>query len=84
VLGLSVEDLSEGGGAMLGVDDVRFHRPAYPGVTVTATSAVVAKRESSSRPEQGIVTWETEGHDEDAHALVTFRRTNLVVRRAPS
>ncbi len=81
VLGLSVEDLSEGGGAMLGVDDVVFHRSAYPGVTVTATSTVLAKRESSSRPTQGIVTWDTHGHDEDGETLVTFRRTNLVMRR---
>ena len=29
VFGLSVEDLSEGGGAFLGVDELTFHQPLY-------------------------------------------------------
>ena len=46
VIGLSVEDLSEAGGPFLGVEDVEFLRPVYPGDTLTARSVVVAKRES--------------------------------------
>jgi acyl dehydratase len=84
VFGLTVEDLSEGrggGGALLGVEDLRFHRPLYPGATVRARSKVVAKRESRSRPHQGIVSWFTEGFDSDEQIVVSFTRTNLVVRR---
>ncbi|MHB1912942.1 MAG: MaoC family dehydratase, partial [Acidimicrobiales bacterium] len=46
-VGLSVEDLSEGGGPFLGLDDATFHRPVYPGDTITATSTVLSRRESA-------------------------------------
>ena len=81
VFGLSVEDLSEAGGFFLGVDELRFHRAVYPGETLSARSTVVDKRESSSRPESGIVTWHTEGHDSGGELVIDFRRTNLVSKR---
>lgn len=80
-LGLSVEDCSEAGGPFLGVYDLQYHRPAYPGVTLNANSTTVEARISGSNPEFGIVTWETEGRDEDGNLLVSFRRSNLVRRR---
>ena len=84
VVGLSVEDLSEGGGPFLGVDDVEFHRPVYPGDTITARSTVVSKRESESRPNFGIVTWQTEGRNQKGEIVVSYRRSNLVVKRSAS
>src|SRR5947209_18799056 len=56
VVGLSVEDLSEGGGPFLGVDACTFHRAVHPGDTLTARSTVVDMRESKSRKSTGIVT----------------------------
>jgi len=38
VFGLTVEDLSEGGGAFLGVEGLGFAAPVYPGDTLTAVS----------------------------------------------
>src|SRR6516225_6230890 len=61
VFGLSVEDLSEAGGLFLGVDQLTFHQKVYPAQTLVARSTVVDKRESTSRPGHGIVTWHTEG-----------------------
>ena len=84
VVGLSVEDLSEGGGPFLGVDDVEFRRPVYPGDTITARSTVVSKRESESRPNFGIVTWQTEGRNQKGEIVVSYRRSNLVVKRSAS
>lgn len=81
VVGLSVEDLSEHGGAFLGLDDCTFHRPLYPGDTVTARSTVTATRPSNSRP-GGIVSWHTEGHDQRGELVVDFVRTNLVAARS--
>ena len=81
VVGLSVEDLSEAGGAFLGVEDVEFLRPVHPGDTITARSRVVSRRESESRPGFGIVTWETEGRNQRGEAVVSYRRTNLVAKR---
>ncbi len=80
VVGLSVEDLSEAGGAFLGMEDVTFHRPVYPGDTLTAASTVVDKRESNSRPNDGIVTWYTEARNQRGEMVVDYRRTNLVTK----
>src|SRR5512144_1872245 len=81
VVGMSVEDLSEGGGAFLGLDDCNFHRPVYPGDTLVARSTVVSSRPSQSRP-GGIVSWLTEAHDQDGGLVVDFVRTNLVASRS--
>lgn len=81
VVGLSVEDLSEGGGPFLGVDELTFHRPVYPGDTVTARSTVVARRDSKSRPRFGIVTWHTEGFNQNGELVIDYRRSNLVAKR---
>ena len=80
VVGMSVEDLSEYGGAFLGLEDCTFHRPVYPGDTLTARSTVTATRPSNSRP-GGIVTWHTEGYDQAGEIVVDFVRTNLVAAR---
>jgi itaconyl-CoA hydratase len=83
VLGLSVEDCSEIGGPFLGVYDLVYDRPIYPGTTVVARSKTVEKRLSGSDPKNGIVTWRTEGFDSDGKRIVGFRRTNLMGRRNP-
>ncbi len=81
-VGLSVEDLSEAGGPFLGVEEVVFHRPFYPGDTLTAKSTVMSKRESESRPAFGVVTWKTEGQNQHGEIVVSYRRTNLVAKKA--
>ena len=83
VLGMSVEDCSEGGGPFLGVYDVVYDRPIYPGTTVVAKTETIEKRVSSSNPRNGIVTWRTEGFDSDGERIVSFRRSNLSFLRAP-
>lgn len=80
-VGLSVEDLSEIGGPFLGMENVRFHRPVYPGDTVAASSRVVEARESDSRPSTGIVTWHTEARNQRDELVVEFERTNLVAKK---
>jgi acyl dehydratase len=80
-IGLSVEDLSEAGGPFLGVERVEFALPVYPGDTLTARSTVISKRHSDSRPNFGIVTWQTEGRNQRGEIVVSFRRTNLVAKK---
>ncbi len=80
-VGLSVEDLSEAGGPFLGVNEIRFLQPVYPGDTITARSTVVDARESGSRPDFGIVTWETEASNQEGEVVLRYRRTNLVARK---
>ena len=83
VLGLSVEDCSEIGGPFLGVYDLIYDKPVYPGVTIVAQTETIELRTSESNPQNGIVTWRTEGFDETGTRVVGFRRSNLVRRRQP-
>ncbi|MGB4862367.1 MAG: MaoC family dehydratase [Tepidiformaceae bacterium] len=83
VFGLSVEDLSEAGGLFLGVDDLTYGVPVYPGDTLTASSTVTDMRESESRPESGIVTWHTRGENQRGEQVIEFHRTNFVARGRP-
>lgn len=83
-VGMSVEDLSEGGGPFLGVEDCEFVAPVYPGDTIAARSVVLDKRESASRPSNGIVTWETTVTNQRGETVLTYRRTNLVAKRKAS
>ena len=76
--GLSVEDLSEAGGPLLGIDSVRYLRPCYPGDTLRARSVVVDTRESGSRPGMGIVRWQTTGSSQRGADVVEFERSNLI------
>ena len=79
-IGLSVEDLSEAGGPFLGVNEVKFEVPFHPGDTLTCSSEVIDKRESSSRPTTGIVTWRTTGVNQHGDVVVRYSRTNLVAK----
>lgn len=83
VFGLSVEDLSEIGGAFLGVDDLVYGVPVYPDDTLTARSTVVKLRDSSSNPGMGIASWHTEGFNQRGERVVSFVRTNMVPRTRP-
>ena len=53
----------------------------YPGDTMACRSTVVAKRESASRPKEGIVTWETEVANQRGEVVLTYSRTNLSAKR---
>ncbi len=77
-LGLSVEDCSEIGGPFLGVYELAYDRPVYPGTTITARSTTLDCRVSESNPANGVVTWRTEGFNEQGERVVGFRRSNLI------
>lgn len=81
--GMSVEDLSEGGGLFLGVDECKFVKPLYVGDTLVARSTVVDKRLSKSNKRAGIVTWLTEGLNQHDEKVIEFKRTNFVRFRVP-
>lgn len=81
VFGLSVEDLSENGGAFLGIEDLFFHKPVYPGDTLVGSSTVHALRPSRKNPLQGICSWHTKGFNQRDELVIDFKRTNLVTRK---
>lgn len=81
--GLSVEDLSEGGGLFLGVDECEFIQDVHVGDTITAQSTVLRKRISKSNRSAGIVTWLTCGFNQKDEKVIEFKRTNFVRFRNP-
>ena len=81
VTGMSVSDVSQQAIGNLGWDNVRLTAPVFVGDTLYAESEVLAKRESRSRPTQGIVMVRTTGRKADGTVFLTFERNVLVPRR---
>ena len=81
VVGMSVADVSQLAVANLGWTDIRMPAPVFNGDTLYAESTVLDKRESKSRPTQGIVRVSTRGWKQDGTTVITFNRTVLVARR---
>ena len=81
VTGQSVSDISQNAMANLGWDEVRLPAPVFEGDTIYSESEVLETRPSRSRPEVGIVTVRTTGHNQDGVVVITFRRTIMVYRR---
>ena len=84
-IGLSVQDLSEAGGAFLGLDHVQFGLAVYPEETLSAESVVIDLRPSKSREGHGIVTWRTTGSVGSGvrrRVAVELERSNLLPTRA--
>ena len=80
VLGLTVEVCSEAlGGPFLGVYDLKYLQPVYPGDTLTAVSKTEAKRESESTQGRGVVTWFNEGFNQHGEKVIEYRRSNLAI-----
>jgi itaconyl-CoA hydratase len=80
VTGLSVSDLSMNA-VNLGWDEVRLPAPVFEGDTIYARSEVLERRESRTRPHQGIVKVRTIGFNQDGTIVIELKRTILVYKR---
>lgn len=81
LIGMSVSDCSAKAIANLGMDEVKFSAPVFAGDTLYGESEVLAKRESKSRPGQGIVTIRTIGKNQRGETVCTFKRDMLIPGR---
>jgi acyl dehydratase len=78
VVGLSVNQLTQGTlVANLGFESVRFPAPLFHGDTLRAETVVTAKRESRSRPGQGVVTLHHAGFNQHGDVVVEAIRNGL-------
>jgi itaconyl-CoA hydratase len=82
--GMSVRTVSAKVVANLGWDKVKATHPVFAGDTLYAESTVRFKRESKSRPTQGIVTVSTRGINQDGKEVMSFERTMLIYKRGHS
>lgn len=84
VVGISVHETTLGTTvANLGFDKVEFPAPVFPGDTLRVETEVVAARPSSSRPTQGVVTFEHRAYNQDDVLVCTATRNALMHRRPP-
>jgi len=81
VLGMSVPDVSGKAIANLEVESLRHIAPTFHGDTIYAETEVLDKRESSSKPDRGVVTVETRGYNQDGTVVCIFRRRVMVPKR---
>ncbi len=82
MIGISVEDTTNGTlFANLGMTDVKFPNPLFHGDTVHCVTEVVAKRESKSRPNVGIVELRHKAIKQDGKIVAECLRQSLVYRK---
>ena len=81
VAGMTVHSTSQKAIANLGFDKVRLTNPVFVGDTLYAHSEIMAKRESRSRPTQGLITVATTGTKSDGTVVMTYERTFLIPKR---
>ncbi len=81
VAGMSVSDISQKAIANLGWTDIVMPAPVFVGDTLYAESEVLDKRESRSRPTQGIVSVETRAHKQDGKLVMSYMRSMLIPKR---
>jgi acyl dehydratase len=81
VVGLSVGDTTLGTTVgNLGFEEVKFPKPVFHGDTIRAQTEVLAKRESKSRPTQGIVTFIHRGFNQRGEIVCECRRLALMMK----
>ena len=81
MVGISVGDTTLGTTvANLGWDEVRFPRPVFAGDTLRVQTKVLEKRESRSRPENGIVLLEHTAYNQRDELVATCKRSALMYK----
>ena len=81
VLGMSVPDVSGAAIANLEVETLQHKFPTFHGDTIHAETRVLDVKESTSKPDRGVVTVETKGFNQDGQEVCYFRRRLLAWKR---
>jgi acyl dehydratase len=82
LVGISVHETTLGTTVgNLGFEEVAFPAPVFHGDTIRAQTEVVASRPSSSRPGEGIVTFEHRAYNQRGELVATCRRAALMRMR---
>ena len=81
VLGMSVPDVSGAAIANLEVETLQHKFPTFHGDTIHAETRVLDVKESSSKPDRGIVTVESKGFNQNGEEVCYFRRRVMVWKR---
>lgn len=82
MIGMTVYDTTLGTtAANLGMSEVNFPKPVFHGDTLRATTEVLSKRESKSRPDVGLVEFAHACLNQDDVVVATCRRMAMMRKR---
>lgn len=82
LMGMSVNETTLGTTmGNLGFDEIKFPNPVFHGDTIRAETEIVAKRESASLPQAGIVTFRQVGYNQRDEVVCTCQRNGLMLKR---
>jgi acyl dehydratase len=82
MVGFSVADTTLGTlVANLGYDALKFPHPVFIGDTLRSETECIARRESKSRPEAGIVTWAHRSFNQRDELVCECTRTALLLKK---
>lgn len=82
MVGMTVNDTTFGTTvANLGMNNVKFPHPLFEGDTIRMRTTVLAKRESASRPGEGIVTLQHECFNQDGILCGICDRAALMMKQ---
>jgi len=66
--------------AGLGFDEMRMHKPVYAGDTLRCISTIHAARVSASKPDRGIVTYDTRLLNQRDEVVFTIKASTMMAR----
>jgi acyl dehydratase len=68
--------------AGLGMEEVTLAKPVFANDRLSAVATVMAKRESNSKPDLGLMTHKTELFNQDGELVLSYQIPSLVYRRS--
>jgi acyl dehydratase len=81
MIGISIGDTTVGTTvANLGMDEVRFPKPLFPGDTIHIQTEVLEVRQSKSRPDNGIVTFAHRAFNQNDELVGECKRSALMLK----
>ena len=82
MIGMQVSDMTNGTTiANLGMQEVKFGNPVFEGDTLHATTEVIGKRESKSRPDAGIVEFHHRCYNQDNKLVAECKRQAFIKKK---
>ena len=82
MIGVTVYDTTLGTTvANLGMDEIKFPNPVFPGDTLHIQTEILEKRDSKSRPTNGIVLFQHRAYNQKNDLVATCNRSGLMLRK---
>ncbi len=82
MVGMSVTTLTLGTTlGNLSMTDIKFPRPVLHGDTLRAETRIIDKRESRTKPDRGVVTFEDHAYNQRGEEVASCRRVGMIIKR---